>query len=376
MILQLSVENFKSINKKVIFSMVATNDELHRDYIIEESNHKVLPSSIIIGTNGAGKSNLFLSLKHLQTLLIAGEVSSYYPHKLNEINRPTQIDIQFIMNNKRVFYGIDFTNDQVVNEFLYLFDDDSEVTIFDRDLENYEQNAFDEIIKKHSSGKKVFLSLLNQYCDDEFIKSVYNYLTNQVVIISSYEHEEVDLFQQSVDMFKENNDMIMVTKLLSNIDIGIKKFYLKDNQIIVNYDNMELNLVEESIGTKKLFTLLVLFNEILTNGKIIIIDEFEKNLHLAIIKYFINLFNEKSINTNNAQLIFTTHNSSLLDLSIFRRDQIWFMEKNLKGMNTECYSLYNIMNVSQNENIEKGYILGKYGATFKLNKYGVGIYEE
>lgn len=376
MILQLSVENFKSINKRIIFSMVATHDELHDDYLKKVNNHFILPSSIIIGTNGAGKSNLFLALKYLQTLLKSGEISSFYPHKLSEKNQPTQIDVQFLVDNKRVFYGIDVVSNQVVNEFLYLFDDNEEKIIFDRDFENYGQNNFSEVIKKHSSSNKILLSLLNQFSNDEFVKKVYNFLTEQIVIVSTNEHEEFDLFQQSVKTFKKDKNQLMITELLSNVNIGIKKFYLKNDKIIVSYENLELDLLEESTGTKKLFSLLVLLNEILKNGKIIIFDELEKNLHLALIKYFIYLFNEKSINSKNAQLIFTTHNSSLLDLSTFRRDQVWFMEKNLKEMNTECYSLYNILNVEQNENIEKGYILGKYGATFKFIQGGVGIYEK
>lgn len=377
MLLQLAVENFKSIQKPIVFSMLATKDELHEIYKRQLSDYMVLPTAIIMGTNGAGKSNLFLAIKYLQSLLKNDEdIIPVYPHLLSEKEKPTQIDVQFMIDGKRAVYGVDVSSNQVVSEFLYVFEKDQLVVIFEREDDNYQFNQsyeiiFSEICQKYGSNQKLLLPLLNQYTDINMINQTFHFLTEDLVVILAKKTD--DNILEAIEKFKVLENHKPINELLKKIDIGIKSFEVKNDEIMVIYENMNIKLSDESTGNQKLFSLLVLLDDALTKGKVIIFDEFEKHLNHALVQYFIHLFNDVNINNKNAQLIFSTHHTSLLNLSQFRRDQVWFMEKNLKTMTTECYSLYNIEDVNINENIEKGYILGKYGATYQFKHGGVKI---
>ena len=122
-----------------------------------------------------------------------------------------------------------------------------------------------------------------------------------------------------------------------------------------------LPLEAESLGTKQLFYLAPLFKDALGKGSTLVIDEIDRSMHPFIVKYLVNLFRNESINKNNAQLICTTHATTLLTLSTFRRDQIWFTEKDSETGITDLYSLDDY-SVKKTENIEKGYLIGRYGA--------------
>ncbi len=370
MLLQISVENFKSIKNRINFSMLATKDDLHEDYKRVLNGYEVLPTSMIMGTNGAGKSNLFLAINYLQ-LLLKDEEIEFSPHLLSDENTPTQIDIQFIVNEIRFAYGIDILNDEVIGEYLYRYKNNKEAIIFEREYDeiNIHSSYEGELTKfKENDRTKLLLTALYYHSTITTIKEVYQFLTEKMFIITPDNINEQELFKQSIALFKAS-DMKLIDDLLNQIDNGIIRFETVNNHIKVKYDNMEINLLEESTGTKKLFTLLVLLSNAINENNVILFDELEKNLHPVIVLYFINVFNN-CIN-KQAQLIFTAHETSLLNLSYFRRDQIWFMEKDLNTMSTDCYSLYNIKDVKQHENIEKGYILGKYGATYQIKNGGV-----
>ena len=129
---------------------------------------------------------------------------------------------------------------------------------------------------------------------------------------------------------------------------GIKKEY-------------SLSLQEESLGTIQLFYFAPILKKTLETGKVLIIDELDKSLHPFIVKFLVNLFRNPDVNQNGAQLIFTTHDTTLLSLDVFRRDQIYFTEKDAQTGITDLYSLDDFA-VRKDENIEKGYLLGRYGA--------------
>ncbi|MDF2699434.1 MAG: putative ATPase [Haloplasmataceae bacterium] len=369
MIIQFSVENFKSINKKVVFSMLAGSNAEHSHYLRNVGQFNILPSTLIIGANGAGKSNLFQAIKYLQKLLNNNKVIMY-PHKLNKNDDPTIIDIQFIVNGKRYAYGVEILNNQVNSEYLYHFENGSQVMIFERD-----QNKIDFISKYETILRTVvdedvsnilLLTLLSKKSNIELIKNAYTYLTVELIVILSDEEEET-LLNYAINSFNKIDNQKVVNQLLSKLDMGINNFYYSEvDGVMVKYNKMDINIHDESTGTKKLFALLNLISEVINNGRVLLFDELEKNLHLNLVKYIIKLFNSSKKNVHNAQLIFSTHSTSLLDLSMFRQDQVWFMEKDFKNLNTELYSLTNILDIQKDENIERGYLLGKYGATFSV----------
>ena len=125
---------------------------------------------------------------------------------------------------------------------------------------------------------------------------------------------------------------------------------------------IEFDLSEESDGTKKLLRILAPWVDSLQNGKIMIADELDLRLHPLLTEMIVKMFHSNKHNKKDSQLIFTTHNTYLMRADFFRKDQIWFTEKT-ERQNTELYSLYDVKGVRKNENIEKGYLLGRYGGT-------------
>jgi uncharacterized protein len=363
MIIQFSVENFKSIYKKATFSMLATKDQTHRRYLKQIQNFKILPSTIIVGANGAGKSNLFQALSYLQQIIIQSKFKyqiPYFPHKLED-HQETKLDIQFLMNDIRYAYGISLSNEKIFSEYLVKFIENNPIDLYYRDEETLVYH--DESMSTHPL--EVCLTQLSQ--NDDEINQVFDFITEKLVVVLADGGDEIRLFQASLNQFMKPENQKIVTRLIQKLDIGIKGLSVKCDEIIVEYERMGIRLLDESTGTKRLFMLLTVISDVINEGKVFFIDELERNLHIMLTRTIIRMFHNQEINANNAQLIFSTHNTNLLNLSLFRRDQVWFMEKNLKNLNTELYSLYNIMGVLDDENIEYGYINGRYGATFKIN---------
>ena len=146
----------------------------------------------------------------------------------------------------------------------------------------------------------------------------------------------------------QNNRIEIRTGHVITDDTGVQRKY-------------ELSLPEESLGTIQLFLFAPFLRKALETGKVLFIDEIDRSLHPALIKLLVNLFRDSRINTNGAQLIFNTHETALLSLGTFRRDQIYFTEKKPENGVTDLYSLDDL-SIRKDENIEKGYLLGRYGA--------------
>ncbi len=133
-------------------------------------------------------------------------------------------------------------------------------------------------------------------------------------------------------------------------------------------DGVAFDLAEESNGTQTLFQFVGGWVRALDTGATLFIDELDKSLHPFITHFLVSLFHGKS-NVKNAQLVFTTHDTSLLDKEIFRRDQVWFTEKD-KEQATRLYSLLEYR-PRKDEALERGYLKGRYGAVPFIGNIGV-----
>ena len=187
---------------------------------------------------------------------------------------------------------------------------------------------------------------------------------------------------KTYNMYKEDNSKKIkdfALKFLKEADINISDYYVQEISIpeelstvvskfynvtfthIINNKEYKLNFKDESLGTQILFIILPFIANVINNkNKVLIVDELDKSLHPFIVQFIVNLFNSAE-NKNNAQLIFNTHETNLLNLNLLRRDQIWFTEKNAQTGISDLYSLSDF-STRNKENIEKGYMLGKYGA--------------
>ena len=145
---------------------------------------------------------------------------------------------------------------------------------------------------------------------------------------------------------------------MSNVRIELEHEITDENK---NKHIYSLNFNDESSGTRTLFALAPFLKRAFESTKTIVVDELEKSMHPALVEFIVKLFNDKTINKANSQLIFIAHATNLLTIELLRRDQIWFTEKNPDTGVSELYPL-DSFSVRKDENIQKGYINGRYGA--------------
>lgn len=403
MILEFSCANHKSIKEKVVFSLIATKDDTYSDKLKKFGKYNILRSGVIYGPNGSGKSNFLNALGFMKSLVCysinyqPGQIVYQAPHKLSDINTPSEYSIQFVKNGIRYVYGFSIVKNYVEEEYLYYFPKGKRVKIFERNKTEVEvgdryKGVFDlglSILKDN----RLFLSCIANYSNVEEVENAFLFFKDDIVV---YNRDINNWTEYSIQLMHKNEEvrqlfLIFLNELklgIKDIQVKIEKTQVKPTDLPIDmpdplknifsmqeanrieakviYDSFQTDLMtEESEGIKKLFEILCPIIDIIRNGKILLCDEFEMGLHESIVHYLVRTFHNANQN-KFAQLIFTTHDTSLLDKDIFRRDQIWFTELN-KERATELYSLAEIKDVRKTENLEKGYVSGKYGAIPMLN---------
>jgi AAA15 family ATPase/GTPase len=325
-------------------------------------------------------------------------------------NSSTTFEIIFFKNNIKYRYGFEYDSDTIYLEWLFADEKGKEAKLFFRDIDEGDyvnrekfKEGYKFFDKKNKNIKLSNNQLFIWKCDQEngeISKSILNWFKNFNVLdgVSIKENITLDLIgklnlkEEVLKLIKtadiDIDDLIIEEDEINNLGVlpnELKSYVLsnsiqKISKISINTKHKkfdkngnvigeeEFDLNDESTGTKKLFALAAPIIDALQNGKILVIDELEANLHPILIQYLIKLFNDEKINKNNAQLIFTTHDTNLLKPYLFRRDQIWFSEKN-RFSSTEIYSLVEFKGVRASEDFEKQYIQGKYGAIPYIGKF-------
>lgn len=404
MLLEFRCSNFKSIKEEIRFSMIAGKDDTSEEVLKVYNNFRVLRSAVIYGANGSGKSNFINALLFMCNLVQTS--ISYQPgqkipqatHKLSEKEKPSTFDIQFIRKNVRYAYGFSIEGGAITEEYLYYFPNGRQVKIFERDRMNIQpgnryKSSFDVSIKDVLKENRLFLSCAANYSNVRELEEAFLFFTTDIVVynpaMNNWTEYSIRLMQDNLSIKEE------FLQMLNALDTGIQDVKLKvekvkfaelkrDLQLPDNlmglipeqegnrieakivYDKFEIDLLnEESSGIKRLFEIICPMIDILNTGKVLICDELEASLHEVVIYKIVQLFQNYKKDTF-AQLIFSTHDTSLLNRELFRRDQVWFTQLN-KDRATDLYSLVEIKDVRKSENLAKGYVSGKYGAIPMLN---------
>jgi AAA15 family ATPase/GTPase len=432
MLIDFTVENFRSIKEPQTLSMLASkiNDHSKNCYNSTEKNIKILRSAVICGANASGKSNLLLSLssfidfiKNSTDLKVGEKIPCYTPFKLDESfqNKPTTFEMEFTNEDDiRYKYCVKFNREEVLFESLVFYPKGKEAILFVR--ESGKPINYGDLLK--GDKKTIEKQLLNNNLffskaansNNEQLQLLYTKLGN-ISPIALFENAEASISSVLTShLLNKGNDVVTsnINKLIKSADTGIEsvelyksekyidegfKKILEDdslmrhaNENIVKsiidschlkprmmhnfYDNNTLinkvpfDLDEESAGTQKLYVIAGMVISSLLSGNLCILDEIANYLHPYVMESIIKIFNDPQKNSKNAQLIFATHNVAVLKREILRRDQIWFAEKDKFGA-TKLYSMseFDYRKVRKDIPFDRWYMNGRFGAVPTIKSF-------
>lgn len=414
MLIEFSVTNFRSLRDRQTFSLVKDRgDELLGSNTFPSgvlSKTSLLRSAAIYGPNAGGKSNFLLALKAMKeivaesaTSMRRGDKLPVTPFRLSQATRhaPSEFEVIFIVDGVRYEYGFATTETHVHEEWLLAYPKGRPQHWFVREW-NRSNQSYNWELGNHLAGEKrlwqkstrdnaLFLSTAVQL-NSEQLQPIYDWFFRTLRTVravnaidwnpnfsaSLCEEDEsgktriLDFLRAADlgihDIFVENKsiDASILPEDIPNSVVnefkGIRYFEIttsyKDNQgRFVNFD-----ISEESDGTRKLFAFSGPWIDSLANGYVLCIDELHDNLHPRLVQFLVQLFHSDETNQKNAQLVFTTHETSMLDQNkFFRRDQVWFCEKD-ENSATKLYPLTDFSPRKRRENLELAYLSGRYGA--------------
>lgn len=412
MLIEFKVKNFMSFRDEVVFSMVAGPDK-SLDYNVASlpnSKTKLLKSAAIYGANAAGKSNLLKAIEFMKQFVITnnlrqkGDKIQVTPFKLDEETKKelSQFSILFIHDNVKYAYGFTVDQYKVHDEYLYHYPNGRQATIFERTATNQFKFTKDkeeqETLSRRTLDNRLYLGSATEW-NYQPVSKAYEWFRRSLTITLNEEFNE--LSSRSVVLAHEDIKLKEAIRcLLTEADLSISDYSTKETNFkdfdtiqslssVINEGFAKLNLDglktikiqtkhtakrkdgtlyeevfeldEESSGTQKIFELAGPLLEVLASGHIFIIDEMDIKLHPLLVENLIKKFHDPVQNPKNAQLIFSTHNTNLLNQTLLRRDQVWFAEKDPDLGSTSIYSLLEL-GIRKDENIEKGYLAGRYGA--------------
>ncbi len=399
MLCQFTVRNFKSIRDAVTFDMQATAISEHEDRIIKDKDEELyLPVSAVYGPNGGGKSNVLEALHSLVTKVLrplyATSNNEEIAIKMKKLviepfafdeetrNKPTEFELFF--RTEMAEYRYELTVKREIIEYERLdrikLETGRKSALFERDEDEITlKGAFARL--KTSDELSDTLPLLSYlgitYRKNEVVQDVLDWFDEEINFLN-YGNPMQEL---RMAVSKSEDVKKLMLQMIQEMDLDIVDFRVEEKEndrievftkhIIDEYE-AELNLFDESSGTKKLFGLLPFIAKSLLKGTTLVIDELDAKIHPVLLKYLIMTFSDMEKNKKGAQLIFTSHDLSTMNSEVFRRDEIWFVAKGNR-QNSKLYSLVEFKNkkgesVRKDAKFDKQYLEGKYGADPYLRK--------
>lgn len=415
MLIEFRVKNFRSLRDEQVLSLVASKDKSLVDTHTISTGIKAAPallrSAVIYGANASGKSNLIKALQYMRgvvmesaTVIQPGQTYAVQPFLLDaeSANEPTEFEITFLIDGVRYQYGFAMTQQRIVSEYVLVYKAFKPQRWFDRHFDT--ETGKD--IYSYGTGLKgsksvwegatrpnaLFLSMATQL-NSEMLQPLFNWFRDNLVIFN----EQAQLNQQiSIQKLKQVGGRRDICDFLNAADISIADievvtrkvqgqavhFDLAAEKTEVRAEEMEENqlhfhhttdsgqavfkLADESSGTRNLLFLAGPVLDILKKDVTLVIDELDTSLHTLLVRELVQMFHRPETNTSGAQLIFTTHDASLLDAqNLFRRDQVWLVNKDGEQATT-LVALSDYM-PRKGEALERGYLIGRYGGVPFLN---------
>lgn len=399
MLCQFTVKNFKSIRDEITFDMQAAAISEHEDRIIKDKDEELyLPVSAVYGPNGGGKSNVLEALYSLVTKVLrplyATSNNEEIAMKMKKLviepfafdeetrNEPTEFELFFRTTMAEYRYELTVKKEVIEYERLdrIKLETGRKSALFERDEDEITlKGAFARL--KTSDELSDTLPLLSYlgitYSKNEVVQDVLDWFDEEIDFLN-YGNPMQEL---RMAVSKSEDVKRLMLQIIQEMDLDIVDFRVEEKENdrievftkhVVDEYEAELNLFDESSGTKKLFGLLPFIAKSLLKGTTIVIDELDAKIHPVLLKYLIMTFSNMEKNKKGAQLIFTSHDLSTMNSEVFRRDEIWFVAKGNR-QNSKLYSLVEFKNkkgesVRKDAKFDKQYLEGKYGADPYLRK--------
>lgn len=393
MLIQFSVENYLSLKEKVVLSMLASNDTEHIEHLItSKKKESYLKAAVIYGANASGKSNVLNAFWFMVNYVLTSHEKQLHkpidriPFKFDKatLEKPSSFEVIFTIDDIRYVYGFSATDKEVVEEYLYYYPNGRQAIIFERKNTNEYRFTVDVdeqmTLRDRTSANKLYLSVASNW-NYKKVVPVFGWFASCKILTKN---SVADAYGVDAEQLRDDEYRSVIEAMLRVADFGIQSLQIREVENVkrmakteeeyINIDAIHLvqdedgnthpfalNMTEESDGTNSYFKLVGIVKNVLDKGGLLVADEMDAHLHPLLMKHLVMLFNSETYNPNGAQLIFTSHNTNLLDLDVFRRDQIWFTEKEEKCVATDLFSLYDF-SVRKDAKVEKGYLIGRYGA--------------
>lgn len=381
MLLQFSVTNHRSIKNKAVISMKAAAEETMKECLLSpDGKKKLVPAVAVCGANAAGKSNLLHALLLMREMVcggyalpLKGGALPQEPFSFTENGEPTAFEAVYYYDGVKYAYGYSFDKREILSEYLYHWPKGREALVFEREKGRYvfrgdiqEQSA----LSKRTPPNRLYLTSSNEWNCAQTEKA-YLWFRSKLRGLPASGFSNATALEAIRRGGREKQKIL--TEMLT-ADLGICDVNLsgtEDKPLVFaihrvedeagNVKNYPLPLERESMGTRRFFSRIGAWLDAMENGAVLAVDEIEASMHTLLARRLIEMMQDPSVNTRCAQLIFTTHDTGLLDLSLLRRDQIWFAERHEKTMQTEFYALTEFA-PRKGENVARGYLQGRYGA--------------
>ena len=401
MVLEIRLNNFFSINEEVVLDMQAASlqtkeskDLLGNTFVCNDE--RILKTVAIYGANASGKSNVIKAIRACVQMIFESHnynentVFAFTPFKFGGVGKPSKFYIRFMIEGVEYEYSFTLTNTEIITEELYFYPMGRKKLVFARDErkgpDKKEIYEFRTAIRRpmdvaaNTSKKTLFVSRASQM-DREVAKDVFRYFNERFILnylgYNSYSIES---------LLNSNKDLILkVLKIADSDIVDIRSqhelrplttavFDSQSNQLISRDDIQKPQLKittfhknnpevpfdfysEESSGTQEFFHMMLTILNIIRNNKVLLIDEISSGLHVKLVEYILNLFHQ----SESAQLIFSTHNTNLLNMKKIRKDQVYFVNKRDDG-SSDLYSLFDYKDFRETMDAEKAYLQGRFDA--------------
>ena len=401
MVLEIRLRNFFSINEEVVLDMKAANlqtkeskDLLGNTFV--RNGERLLKTVAIYGANASGKSNIIKAIRACVQMIFESHnynentTFAFTPFKFGGIGKPSHFYIRFMIGEVEYEYSFSLTNTSIITEKLYYYPNGRKRLVFARDERKGPDKKniyeFRSVIRRpldvaaNTSNKTLIVSRASQmdrdvakdvfrYFNERFILNYYGYNSYSIEsllnsnkdiilkVLKAADSDIVDIQSQhelkslTTAVFDSQNNRLLSRDDIQKPQLKITTFHRNNPEVAFDFYS------EESSGTQEFFHMMLTILNIIRNNKVLLVDEISMGLHVNLVEYILNLFHQ----SESAQLIFSTHNTNLLNMKKLRKDQVYFVNKRDDG-SSDLYSLFDYKDFRENMDAEKAYLQGRFDA--------------